>query len=391
MKKLLLSTIALSISMAGFSQLYWGDNSAAGTVTSGAFDDFSTVDPVATEVACENEVGTANSAYAGIYWWEGSTATASGGSGGCTIALDGEDCSTSFVSSKQTRAVGGEVYNITQPYGSFEPIGVSFGTYDNGAGGSLPFALDLTGDANMSITFQASGGDPLEPDASEEVKVTFQLQDVNTATTGRALSLMSTFTGNAGGEFWRNDIGFAHDNGNGTVSVNADHTFTFDWATAKTSVLNANGTTTYEGGPATGGLFELDKVIAVTITVTNGTRRNSGDNSYDPYSWKGTFTIKDFQIGSNAGYDYSAICWPTATEEELASLITIAPNPTNSEAVVDLGALSGDIQVVDAQSNDITAEVLRGNTVNLNGKASGIYFVIVNTAEGRAVKRISKQ
>lgn len=78
--------------------------------------------------------------------------------------------------------------------------------------------------------------------------------------------------------------------------------------------------------------------------------------------------------------------------ENLLSGVSLFPNPTND--VVNIQMPNG-ISVTNATITDVAGKVsnadLAGNTVNMSGYASGVYFLNIATDSGKVTKKIVKQ
>ncbi len=276
MKKTLLN-LALVATLASVS--------AQGISTVAAFDDFMDgnkanpgVDPYAVEDkdhfawdTLANAPSTTKKAYKGIYWW--------------VKAAKGLDFSWK-------RAGDGVLaYSINQAEGAYEPFGVGFGQYAESASATKSsfYTLDLTNNANVELKFKNLSGSPL--------KITLQLQDVDSTTIGYDVANAADAPGN----LYMYDIKKELTDG----SVTAEQTLSFDFANATGSEYVFNSESAYGckdkavlKDKATTG-FKYDKVKAVVITVTNYAQLGA-DKCYGREAVSitdGKFVITSLKIG----------------------------------------------------------------------------------------------
>lgn len=149
---------------------------------------------------------------------------------------------------------------------------------------------------------------------------------------------------------------------------------------------------------------------AVT-TASGGTWTTNGSGSFDDVnSLTATYTIDASDLGimlnftltttgngaCAAAQDVMDIIYATCSGVDpiLANAVSIVPNPTDGIVQVSVEGISGDIAVTVVNPlQQVVSSVVGsslGTTLNLNGLASGVYIVIIQTDQGTATKRVVK-
>jgi len=109
-----------------------------------------------------------------------------------------------------------------------------------------------------------------------------------------------------------------------------------------------------------------------------------------------TYTNRVLVITANDTLD--AVCWGSCTEcsgigmdEEMANVMTIAPNPANDNVTIALNATSGHFAIVTLSGQVVASgDLTEGqNEVSTATLANGIYMVRVISESGEAVEKLA--
>lgn len=280
----------------------------------------------------------------GLYFWGGSAA-----------------------SSNVRDAANGELdLIVSQPYGTWNPFGISFGDV-NGDGTGAPYTIDLSSNATFSVSVR-------NDHATTTVNFRMVIQDVN----DNNIDTDPKYAADGGGfsNAWKYPI---------DIPVAPGQTVTMTL-----NSVNASGTAlsgTYVGGAEsnwTTGAFETDadltKIKGILFYVTN----NSLDaaNSYAHYGFSDlSLSITDLRIGA---------CPLSIFPKTISNAgMKIAPNPASEVVNISYAAEAGSnvkVNVTDVMGNVV--KTVEGSSssadINVADLNKGVYFVTV-LADGTPV------
>ncbi len=250
-----------------------------------------------------------------------------------------------------------------------------------------------------------------------------------------------SFTNTSSGNF--NQSHWSFGDGNTSTSINPNHTFSANGTfivvlTVNDSVFNGNcfdyfiDTITVSGvvSPAqcAAGFVMYPDTSTGNITVVNSSTGsnltylwNFGDgntstlqNPNHTYSTAGPFylclTVDDGNscidtycdsIGSNGvvfkqtGFTINVISPPIITginnTEKIISEITIYPNPTSNQLIIDSEQKINEISIIDITGKTLKVYTTSLNSINVSDLPSGIYFIKLITNENTITKKLIKE
>jgi len=265
MKKTLLSLAFIASALFASAQ-------NPGLSSTAVFDDYMTTEPYSiptTEIGFDEvlKIAKTETAVKGIFPWT-------------------DDASNTVDYTWVRNGDGKLTYTITKPYGSYDPIGIGFGSYAASATATTPslFTIDLSNNATLEITISKKD--------TAKIKVLFQLVDINK----KALYIDKKVATDATNP-WKYQLGY-NDNAvyNGEV-VGAKPTFSADDTPVTLTYDFKNALPgSYPNFDADNSTFDYSKVTSLQIFVTNA-HENSADGS-KPYPLNNSILeITSFKLG----------------------------------------------------------------------------------------------
>ena len=183
---------------------------------------------------------------------------------------------------------------------------------------------------------------------------------------------------------------------------------TDDFATETTWELVNSGGTVVDSGPATAysdfttyqetiAIPTFDECYTFTIfdSYGDGICCAYGAGTYDLQDDTGTIIITGGEFGSEESIQFQVADPLSVDEAGLENALTIYPNPTSDILNIKLGNVQdAKFSITNLLGQSITSGVLNANDVNtldLSSRASGVYFITINSGDSSLTKKIVKQ
>jgi len=266
---------------------------------------------------------------------------------------------------------------MTQPKGSYVPVGFSFGTAASGARN----VIDLSGNKTFSVTFKNT------QTSATDSSMIFRFVIVDSL--GRQIDTYAAAgaaapAGGAGNcdNAWQYGIATAGTAPNTAVTLSGTFAggYWADYTKAAPQCASTSGANCFLNCT-----FDFTIVTNISITVVNPNQDvNAG---YAPYALNGkTWAIDKLRLG--ACPSTTGLTSPAVSN----AAMTITPNPATSEVLV---SYSGSSSNVTFNVTDVTGKVVKsvagnGSTANINVSdlSKGMYFV--TTVSNNAPVSVSK-